>query len=92
MAQATTAEQNDSPSMGRALSAGVGEMAVPIAVVAIVLALIMPMPGAAAGFPDRHRHHAVGDRHDGGGVHPHARSISAYFPPRCCCSRCSGWH
>src|SRR5450755_4317385 len=51
MADATTAgSKTIATPWGARLSAGFGEMGVPIAVVAIVLALIMPMPGALLDF------------------------------------------
>ena len=51
MADATTAgNKTIALPWGARFSAGFGEMGVPIAVVAIVLALIMPMPGALLDF------------------------------------------
>ena len=65
-------QNRNAGDLSRSLPAGLGELGVPIAVVAIVIALITPMPGVAAGFPDRRRHHAVRHRDDGGGLHPAA--------------------
>src|SRR6202142_2887593 len=50
MAQPTAFAGKSSPRPWARLTANLGEMAVPIAVVAIVLALIMPMPGALLDF------------------------------------------
>jgi hypothetical protein len=44
--------------------ASLGDLAVPLAVLAIVIALVTPLPIPARSV-DRHRHFDVGDRHDG---------------------------
>jgi flagellar biosynthesis protein FlhA len=50
MAEATALASKSLPNPWARFTANMGEMAVPIAVVAIVLALIMPMPGALLDF------------------------------------------
>jgi flagellar biosynthesis protein FlhA len=50
MAEATTLATKAIPNQWERFSANVSEMGVPIAVVAIVIALIMPMPGALLDF------------------------------------------
>ena len=60
--------------------AAAAEMAVPLAVLAIIVALITPMPRLPAGLPAGGGHHAVGDRADGLDVHHRSRSDFNVFP------------
>ena len=71
--------------LGPAALTELGELAVPIAVLGIVMALITPLPGFVHGPADRRRHPDVGDGDDGRRCTWCGRSSSVRFPPRCCC-------